>query len=240
LLRNLTERVGTFAVSASKDVVVLIEARTFFRDCMLAALRAAEPKLVIEAFESVSAWSAWDGAASTRLVLIWMAVDARASEADTFYQEQVRQLGQLAEPVPFAVMADAENGQCALQAMQAGARGYMPATMSLETTITALALISVGGSYFPPSMLAASAAAQQASHGPTAEELQAAFTPRQLEVLRLLRAGQPNKLIAYKLGMCESTVKVHVRNMMRRLRAKNRTELGYLAEALASEPAAAV
>jgi DNA-binding NarL/FixJ family response regulator len=43
-----------------------------------------------------------------------------------------------------------------------------------------------------------------------------------------LRKGTPNKIIAYELNMCESTVKVHVRNIMKKLKAKNRTEVAYL------------
>ncbi|MGU3537814.1 LuxR C-terminal-related transcriptional regulator, partial [Methylobacterium sp. A54F] len=45
---------------------------------------------------------------------------------------------------------------------------------------------------------------------------------------RALRKGTPNKIIAYELNMCESTVKVHVRNIMKKLKAKNRTEVAYL------------
>jgi len=46
-----------------------------------------------------------------------------------------------------------------------------------------------------------------------------------LDVLRLLHEGKQNKNIAYELGMCESTVKVHVRNLMKKLKARNRTQL---------------
>jgi DNA-binding NarL/FixJ family response regulator len=44
-------------------------------------------------------------------------------------------------------------------------------------------------------------------------------------VIRALQQGKPNKVIAYELNMCESTVKVHVRNLMKKLKAKNRTDL---------------
>ena len=42
-------------------------------------------------------------------------------------------------------------------------------------------------------------------------------------------------IIAYELNMCESTVKVHVRNIMKKLNAKNRTEVAYLASGLLQE-----
>jgi FixJ family two-component response regulator len=41
-----------------------------------------------------------------------------------------------------------------------------------------------------------------------------------------------NKLIAYELNMCESTVKVHVRNIMKKLNATNRTQVAYMTRGL--------
>jgi DNA-binding NarL/FixJ family response regulator len=54
------------------------------------------------------------------------------------------------------------------------------------------------------------------------------LTARQAEVAKALRRGTANKVIAYELGMCESTVKVHVRNIMRKLKARNRTEVAFM------------
>jgi DNA-binding NarL/FixJ family response regulator len=51
------------------------------------------------------------------------------------------------------------------------------------------------------------------------------FSPRQQEVLRRLWMGKPNKTIAYELSMCESTVKVHIRNIMKKLHVTNRTQV---------------
>ncbi|WP_235031608.1 helix-turn-helix transcriptional regulator [Geminicoccus flavidas] len=51
------------------------------------------------------------------------------------------------------------------------------------------------------------------------------FTPRQLEILNCLRRGLANKMIAYELQMRESTVKIHVRNIMKKLHATNRTQV---------------
>ena len=42
-----------------------------------------------------------------------------------------------------------------------------------------------------------------------------------------LRRGKANKIIAYELNLCESTVKVHIRNIMKKLGATNRTEVAY-------------
>jgi DNA-binding NarL/FixJ family response regulator len=47
--------------------------------------------------------------------------------------------------------------------------------------------------------------------------------------VRAIQQGKPNKVIAYELNMCLSTVKVHVRNTMRKLGAKNRTDVAMVA-----------
>jgi DNA-binding NarL/FixJ family response regulator len=57
------------------------------------------------------------------------------------------------------------------------------------------------------------------------------FTPRELDLLDLLRRGMQNKLIAYELGISQSTVKAHLRSIMMKLKAKNRTEVACMLEA---------
>ena len=50
------------------------------------------------------------------------------------------------------------------------------------------------------------------------------FTRREMELLDLLHRGMQNKLIAYELGISQSTVKAHLRSIMMKLNAKNRTQ----------------
>ncbi|WP_136625483.1 response regulator transcription factor, partial [Mesorhizobium norvegicum] len=53
------------------------------------------------------------------------------------------------------------------------------------------------------------------------------FTIREAAVVEALKKGKANKIIAYELNLCESTVKVHIRNIMKKLKATNRTEVAY-------------
>jgi DNA-binding NarL/FixJ family response regulator len=97
--------------------------------------------------------------------------------------------------------------------------------------IAAINLVRAGGVFVPASGLAylrtATSTPQLAAqaNGKQANKL---FTSRQLEVIDRLRKGESNKIIAYKLKMGECTVKVHVRNIMRKLKARNRTEVAFL------------
>ncbi|MCB8881797.1 response regulator transcription factor [Acidisoma cellulosilytica] len=53
------------------------------------------------------------------------------------------------------------------------------------------------------------------------------ITPRQRDVLIQLQRGKSNKIIAYELGMSESTAKVHIRNLMKKMGASNRTQVAF-------------
>ncbi len=53
-----------------------------------------------------------------------------------------------------------------------------------------------------------------------------------MAVVKFLRDGAPNKVIATALGMQEGTVKVHIRSIMRKLRVANRTQVALIARQL--------
>ncbi|WP_052699256.1 response regulator transcription factor [Hyphomicrobium sp. 99] len=135
---------------------------------------------------------------------------------------------------PIVVMSDADKFDFILAIMEAGANGFMPADISLELAAHALRLILAGGQYFPINTLLAARHAISEAQRPEASHKKI-FTKRQIAVIDALRKGKANKIIAYELNMCESTVKVHVRNIMKKLNAKNRTEVAYLANELLQE-----
>jgi DNA-binding NarL/FixJ family response regulator len=90
----------------------------------------------------------------------------------------------------------------------------------------AIALARAGGVFVPGSCIIALKEAIYANQA-NARPLAGIFTPRETSVANALRQGKANKIIAYELNMCESTVKVHVRSIMKKLKATNRTEIAY-------------
>ena len=86
-------------------------------------------------------------------------------------------------------------------------------------------LVCAGGTFAPANALLSSSGARDGAEGAPLIE---GFTQRQAQILDCLRRGMANKLIAYELNMCESTVKVHIRNIMKKLKATNRTQVVYL------------
>ena len=61
-------------------------------------------------------------------------------------------------------------------------------------------------------------------------DTQPTLTEREIDVLSLLQKGKQNKVIAYALNISESTTKVHIRNIMRKYRLRNRTEVALLCD----------
>ena len=89
-----------------------------------------------------------------------------------------------------------------------------------------------------PASCVASASRQMLATSDATERQASFFTSRQSAVVEALKRGKANKIIAYELNMCESTVKVHVRNVMRKLKATNRTEVVYKVNELFYQDAA--
>ncbi|MGB0723125.1 MAG: response regulator [Gammaproteobacteria bacterium] len=110
-------------------------------------------------------------------------------------------------------------------AMALGAAGFIPKTLSQREISGAIRLVLAGERYVPSDLSGAGDpdATSGAGHsGALASAI--GVTPRQMEVLRMLVAGAPNKVIAYRLGLSESTVKLHVNSILRALGVRNRTE----------------
>lgn len=125
--------------------------------------------------------------------------------------------------VPLALISDHEDRGEVTAAFREGARGFVPTALEPDLVVQAFGFILAGGTFFPPNVL--DRPGRDGAEAQRQELLSAhALTPRQLDVLALLREGKSNKLIARDLAMCESTVKVHVRQIMRKLGAANRTQ----------------
>jgi DNA-binding NarL/FixJ family response regulator len=136
---------------------------------------------------------------------------------------------ELLPTVPVAVMSDYEDPESIQEAFELGVRGYIPTSLASMVAIGALHLVCLGGMFAPAAALLSQGDRRQGSAG---QPLIQGYTPRQSEILDCLRRGMANKLIAYELKMCESTVKVHVRNIMKKLKATNRTQVAYMTRGL--------
>jgi two-component system, NarL family, nitrate/nitrite response regulator NarL len=120
------------------------------------------------------------------------------------------------------------------EALALGARGFIPKTDPPAVMRHAIALVWAGGTYIPQVALPQDIGAAREHPGAQVGEL-GMLTPRQVEVLRCLARGLPNKLIAHELDVSEGTAKIHIAAIMRVLRVRNRTEAVVRAKALGFE-----
>jgi DNA-binding NarL/FixJ family response regulator len=138
-------------------------------------------------------------------------------------------LRKLVPDVPLVILSAYERSSDARQALNLGAAGYIPKSSPKKVILRALQLIMSGGSYFPPELMSGVSqgpAPPGSDRKPTAEtdEVGAALTRRQRDVLDLMAQGKSNREIAQGLGLAEGTVKVHVAAVLRTLNVSNRTQ----------------
>jgi DNA-binding NarL/FixJ family response regulator len=100
-----------------------------------------------------------------------------------------------------------------LRALKAGARGYLLKGQVSKDLPEVIRAVHSGLKRIPPEV-----AMELAEH--TAED---DLSPREIEVLRLIAAGNANREIGGKLGIAEETVKSHIANILAKLDANDRT-----------------
>lgn len=109
--------------------------------------------------------------------------------------------------------------------------GVLPLNLRLDVFMAAIDLLIKGGEHFPSALLSRlvqggnDARAQPDSDGRgTPHSETSTLTTREVQILDLICKGTQNKIIAAKLHLSENTVKVHVRNIYKKMNVRNRTE----------------
>ncbi len=110
-----------------------------------------------------------------------------------------------------------------------GVSGFLHSTVtSVDVVVGTLTLIRSGGSSLPKEFVFLDERPERRTW-PSGSSDQCVLTSRELAVLHQVREGQPNKVIASELGVRPNTVKVHMRNIMRKMGTTNRTQAAILA-----------
>ena len=110
------------------------------------------------------------------------------------------------------VLTTYEGDAQALGALKAGAAGYLLKSSVRKDLVDTIRTVHAGQRWIPPSI-----AAEIAEHAADA------LSEREIEILRGVAAGKSNKLIALELRIAENTVKAHMRRILPKLEANDRT-----------------
>ncbi len=226
---RFTPDVRNSGSETSQDPITIIGTHSFIREC-LGCFLSAECNVQVKTFSTLDEWQAADQPERTSLVVL---CQCGGSQADLLKEvDQLSQILDRTEWCPAAIFSANEDPDLIVQMLGRNVRGYVPTNLSIDVAIQAIKLVRAGGVFVPASgLIAAHRGTNGASTPPQQDN---GLTGRQMAVLDALRRGKPNKIIAYELNMRESTVKVHVRNIMKKLHATNRTEAAYLAGRLSS------
>ena len=205
-----------------RQCVVIIESRALYRDCLVAGLG---PQTGIDLVAISDVASLADLMKKVAPIIIVFSVPE-----GSWHEQKPNDLDLLLDfnlGVPIAILTPSITPEHAIAAIKKGAHGYIPSNTTIEIASAAIRFVAAGGTYVPTSVLLPSCPSIGTAlrQGPVTPSM---FTARQAAVVEGLRKGKANKVIAYELAMCESTVKVHVRKIMRKLKASNRTQVAYL------------
>lgn len=134
------------------------------------------------------------------------------------------------------VLSDDLEPRAVLQALRAGLDGFCTTTMDRHALVKAFEIVMLGETFMPARIgLAllddlgrgqADGSAGSIGLMPTDDsaEILTKLSEREAQILRCLTQGASNKLIARELGVAEATVKVHVKAILRKIKASNRTQ----------------
>jgi DNA-binding NarL/FixJ family response regulator len=128
--------------------------------------------------------------------------------------------------VPIVVLSASADQRDISSALNMGAMGYIPKLAPREVMLRALRLVLAGGVYVPPQAIGVppfpGAPPPAVTPPKSIDELR--LTDRQRQVLQLIAQGKPNKIIARELQIAEPTVKAHVTEVLRALKASSRAQ----------------
>jgi|SRR4051794_1875527 len=218
-----TEHQSAVSRFTSRDQldVVLVEDHRLFREGLVELLGAADPSLHVAA----TCGSAEEALAVIPRLLPDVAImDIHLSQMSGI--QAIRRLAVLCPTVRVLVVSGSADDRDVLDAILAGAFGYVLKDSPIEQIAEAIRLAAQGGATLSPTV-----AAQLLEHvrqvrppAQIAEEVVGELTPRELEVLRLLAAGMENAEIAGVLVISTRTARNHVASILEKLQMQNRIQ----------------
>ncbi len=218
-LESLDEVLPAWDSGTTELCIGWIDVSRLTRECLTSAVARAQPLFVIIPFESISDCTNYRGRMLDLIIY-------HSRESGTVGLEDVATLRAAFATVQIVVLSDASAVEPAIarEVLTRGASGFiLTDSTSLQMVVSAISLVSSGGTFVPRDFLF-----MEREPAPLASSTQLSeqgrLTQREMAVLGLMKHGKPNKIIANELGMSASTVKVHVRHIMRKMGAANRTQ----------------
>jgi DNA-binding NarL/FixJ family response regulator len=221
--------------------LVLVESKLFLREILQRALSTCMPRIQIDSVAD----SKDIPQGPARLIL--MGINPRLGLDVGSLRFAVETARALCNDSPVAVVLHDDDPLLVKTLCSLGVVGILQHTTSLAIASAAVRLMMVGGALLQPETIcdqSLSFAAQWTQQPPNCatqpemselgieSQTETALTARERDVLKILRKGRQNKTIAFELGIAESTVKVHLHKIMKKLHVSNRTQVALGAGAM--------
>jgi len=222
--RAIQVSLASHETASNRRSLAIIDTRSLQRECLAQSLIGHGVGMDVLAFGSIEEWRSMQEDAAPLAAFLLNLRNRKITDEGT--AEEIRRLSTEFAKTPVIVLADTDDLTQIMKALECGAVGYIPSSVGIDVCVEAIKLALAGGIFVPASSVFAMRQLLEAG-ARTGRPVNSVFTDRQAEVVEALRRGKPNKIIAYELKLRESTVKVHIRNIMKKMKATNRTEVVY-------------
>lgn len=201
-----------------RRTLLIVASQGAISKTLVVAIEAEFPWIVVEQVESVE-MACIEFARPVTLILVEAFM---LNEAEAAATELIR-----FHPDAYAALIEADGQRLHISTAEILrsklVRGVLPMNLQLDVWLSIVRLMLRGGKYFPADMLYPDAGSDVAKIARVPDD-RGELTQREFEVLGLVSRGLQNKSIATQLKLSEHTVKIHLHNIISKLRAHNRTE----------------
>ncbi|QJE72612.1 response regulator transcription factor [Aerophototrophica crusticola] len=142
-------------------------------------------------------------------------------------EEEAEAMRRLRQVLPNSRMVVLTTDLCTRRlsnALEAGADGYLMKDLSSDALTQSLRLVMMGEKVFPTHLAALLISGRVNGNGLEMPVSRKGLSQREIQILRCLLNGDSNKMIANHLNITEATVKVHLKSLLRKINASNRTQ----------------
>jgi len=200
--------------------ILLVDDHTLFREALLHVLNQLDEQVVVLEAADVSEAKQLILHHSRNLDLVLLDIDLPEVDGLTALPD----LRELVPTVPIVVLSGSEYALDVQRALENGSVGYIPKSCSCHEMLNALRIVLQGDVFVPPKLRNKLEKESSIAKPPKEKcDTQSVLTSRQMEILKLMAKGLPNKSIANTLSLAGGTVKHHVSDIIERLGARNRT-----------------
>ncbi len=197
---------------------LLIDSNKLFREGLKRLLDDSPIQIIAEAGNLREAASSVEAGLKPQLILLDL---ASGSDEEA---EGMRRLRALLPDSRMVVLTSELCTRRLANALEAGADGYLMKDLSSDALAQSLRLVMMGEKVFPTHLAALLISGRVNGGGAEAPVSRKGLSQREVQILRCLLNGDSNKMIANHLNITEATVKVHLKSLLRKINASNRTQ----------------